>query len=85
MKIELDDDRIVVGRFRCTDDASNIVLSDAYEIRNQMLLGGENKKGTVAFLFIALNSLFNLCFVRSFVCHVTPMMYVFVQSFIESA
>jgi small nuclear ribonucleoprotein (snRNP)-like protein len=34
VKIDLDDGRIVVGRFRCTDSASNVVLADAFEIRN---------------------------------------------------
>eukprot|EP01108_Squamamoeba_japonica_P006957 TRINITY_DN5761_c0_g1_i1.p3 TRINITY_DN5761_c0_g1~~TRINITY_DN5761_c0_g1_i1.p3 ORF type:complete len:124 (+),score=21.29 TRINITY_DN5761_c0_g1_i1:201-572(+) len=33
VRIDLDDGRIVVGRFRCTDDKANVVLDDACEVR----------------------------------------------------
>ena len=33
VKVELDDGRIVFGRFRCTDARCNVIVNDAYELR----------------------------------------------------
>ena len=50
-KIELVDGRVVVGRFRCTDNGSNVVLQDAFEVRNLLVLGSdEPQKGFVVFV-----------------------------------
>jgi small nuclear ribonucleoprotein (snRNP)-like protein len=53
IRLDLIDDRTVVGRFKCTDDEANIVLADAYEIRNiQDVEPNSKRKGNSNFVFI---------------------------------
>jgi small nuclear ribonucleoprotein (snRNP)-like protein len=43
VKVDLDDGRVVFGRLRCSDQANNVVVADAYELRVASDVAGERQ------------------------------------------